>query len=451
MAFDSRFLKSRLTALNCGDIAGRYAVALSGGADSVALLIALSEYVPGNQLLALHFDHAIHTDSADWSQYCQDLCARKKIKFYTARWQEQDVAIKQQEASAREARYRWFAETMDESDVLLTGHHADDQTETVLMSLFEGRSLRRVAGMSANRPLQLGSQQSIVRPLLDVRRAELQQFLQQRGVEWIEDPANANGKHSRSWIRTEVMPRISQRWPSVVSNIDRVSTQLMETLEIVDDVASKAVLTHARAARRTLFCRTDPLYLEPLISGSEGQFCAILRQWVYQGGIGSPGRKQLSEFFRQLREVGSEHHCRLSVNDAEVVFYDEHLFLIEERGFQLGEALPARLDQNTVCCGLRLTYAIDQKGFHRNMLQSQNIHWRKRRNDDRFTVSTSSGSTSLKKAMQQAKLAPWLRHSLPLLVQNEEVVWAHGLGVNARFQAHDGGDAEGVLPMFTID
>jgi len=451
VAFDSHFLKSRLIALNQDDIEGRYAVALSGGADSVALLIALSECMPCERIVALHFDHGIHTDSADWAQYCQGLCARKEIAFRSTRWQEQDAGKKQQEATAREARYQWFAREMGETDLLLTGHHLDDQAETVMMSLFEGRSLNRVAGMRSIRSLQFGGSQFVLRPLLNIRRIELQQFLKDRGVEWIEDPANSSDSHARSWVRTEVIPLISQRWPSVVSNIDRIASQLTETLEIVETAANKAILEHARPARRTLFCGTDPLCLAPLMSGSEGHFYAVLRQWIYKGGVSSPSRKQLKELYRQLRDAGSEQHCRLSLDGAEIVFFDEHLFVIQQHRFSIEQDIQAYVGQDSVCAGLKVTYALGRQGFDKEILHAPDVYWRMRQSNDRFTVSKKSGPANLKKAMQEAKLAPWLRHSVPLLVQNGEVVWAYGLGVSAQYRVCDSADSEGVMPMFKID
>jgi len=290
----------------------------------------------------------------------------------------------------------------------------------------------------------------MVRPLLNVRRIELQQFLQDRGVAWIEDPANTSDSHARSWIRTEIVPLLIQRWPSVVENVDRVAGQLAEMLETVDDTACKEILSHARPLRRTLFCRAEPLFLPPLMSGSEGFFYIALRRWLHQGGVGSPGRKQLKELYRQLSNVGSAHHCRLYLGELEVIYFDQHLFLVEERQFSIPDGLKACADQNMICDRLNVTYTHSGEGFHKDVFQSHNVYWRMRRSNDRFTLSDKSGSMNLKKAMQQTKQVPWLRHSLPVLAQEHDIIWAHGLGVNTRFRVGGDQDRDGVLPMFKI-
>lgn len=188
--------------------AGPALVAVSGGADSLALL-ALLVRSPAAGELALqvaHADHGLHPDSAAVARAVEAVAREYQLPFLSSR-----LALPRgaSETAARSARYAWLLSEADRLDALLfTAHHRDDQVETILMRVLKGSGPAGLAGIPVRR-------ERLVRPLLSFRHEELTAYLRGLGRTWWEDPANAELRHERSWLRSEILPLIRRRFPSL--------------------------------------------------------------------------------------------------------------------------------------------------------------------------------------------------------------------------------------------
>lgn len=187
------------------------AVGCSGGGDSMALLDLAVHHAAsaGWRIHVLHFDHAQRTSSAGEAEALARHAGTSGVAFHDERLSGPDRAALD-EGSLREARYEFFARTMTGigAKVLLLAHHADDRAETLLMRLMRGSG---PTGLAAIRPVEPFAAMTVVRPLLDIRRAELQAYLRARGIEWIEDPSNRDSRFKRAWVRAELLPLMNER------------------------------------------------------------------------------------------------------------------------------------------------------------------------------------------------------------------------------------------------
>lgn len=201
--------------------------ALSGGADSCALLLALAQ-LRGElsfELEAVHVEHGIRgSESLADMAFCEDLCRRMGVPFHASQVDAPRYASEQKltlEEAARILRYRAFEEFAREtgSRVIALAHHADDQAETVLMNLARGSGLRGLAGIrgvrelvpvpSADETAEEKKTVRLIRPLLKCSRASIEQFLGDRHQEWRTDSTNQSPDHTRNRIRRQILPLLS--------------------------------------------------------------------------------------------------------------------------------------------------------------------------------------------------------------------------------------------------
>jgi tRNA(Ile)-lysidine synthase len=212
--------------------AGSAVVAVSGGPDSVALLDLLVQTrdVHGLALVVAHADHGIHPESARVAEQVRGLATSYGLPFET---EQLNLGPSAGETLARARRYAWLEQVRLRAGaaVILTAHHADDQVETVLMRVLSGSGPAGLAGMTPVRG-------KLVRPLLSFGHADLVSYLRERNLEPWLDPANADPRHLRSWIRARLLPQLRERLPGVDASLQRVAHQAA-----ADRAAWDAVLT----------------------------------------------------------------------------------------------------------------------------------------------------------------------------------------------------------------
>lgn len=210
-------------------------VALSGGADSVALLHILHEL--GYKVAAAHCNFHLRGDESDEdTAFVEDLCNNWGIQLYsidfdTIRYaREQSISI---EMAARDLRYGWFAQLQKELgiDLIAVAHHADDNAETMIMNLCRGTGISGLCGMPYKR------EGGIIRPLLDTTRKEIEYYLQEHGIAFRTDSSNQDTRFRRNLIRHKIMPLLKELNPSIEEALMRTR----ENLEGVQAFYTKAI------------------------------------------------------------------------------------------------------------------------------------------------------------------------------------------------------------------
>lgn len=252
-------------------------VAFSGGLDSCVLLhllasLARTETLP--PLSAVHVHHGLQTAADAWPSACQAICDRLGVPLRIVQVQVQPGASL--ERAAREARYQAFADCIGAQEVLLTAQHRDDQAETLLFRLLRGTGLRGLTAMPAQRPLAGGH---LLRPLLAHSRAALQAYADEHRLAWIDDPSNADLRFSRNYLRHQVFPRLTERWPQAATCLARTAEHLSEAQGLLDELANLD-LQIARQPSELPWLGLPSLALEPLRQLSAARQRNALRHWL---------------------------------------------------------------------------------------------------------------------------------------------------------------------------
>ena len=241
-------------------------VGCSGGADSVALLRAISELRaaaadPNGFVIAAHYNHGLRGDASDGDQQS---VARLAYEMSTAFVCERAADVTaQSEAAMRSLRRQFFVRVARESGAryVATAHTADDNVETVLHHLLRGTGPRGMSGIPVAAPINDNDDARdlvLVRPMLRVRRADVRDALLGLGQPWREDESNRDTRYRRNWIRKVLIPMIQGEYPTCVEAIGRTAELQRESQASIDRLASVWLDEHwLRREPTVLACDTQ--------------------------------------------------------------------------------------------------------------------------------------------------------------------------------------------------
>lgn len=217
---------------------GKYLLGLSGGADSVALMMLLLPAIRADRIRveAVHVNHGLRgTESDDDERFCSELCKKESIPLYIFR---ADLSGRKDEASAREARYAAFRKRYAETgaDGLILAHHADDQAETFIMRLLRGAGPDGLECMKTDENV---GDIRILRPMLSLRREEIRDALRAEGINWREDDTNTDISYLRNRIRHELVPSLTRISEKAVDKICRAASLAGEDNLVLNSIAEE--------------------------------------------------------------------------------------------------------------------------------------------------------------------------------------------------------------------
>lgn len=281
---------------------GRVAVAFSGGADSLALLLLLRTAMArkARGLVALHFNHRLRGRAADADEkFCAAVCRGLGVDFVSARWR--DARPDASEADSRAARHAFFRQAMSRRRIrlLCLGHQQDDIAETMLMRLARGSG---AAGLAAPRPAQpMPAGRWHLRPLLTLKKRQIEQALRQAGAVWREDASNQEANYFRNRVRRAVLPA----WVKASGRDALAGAALARELLEEDDTALEAWATRLGALRRGV------LDVAALHGCPRAVVRRLLRRWLVAVAVKTDLSRQ--GFEELLDAVEQGHPTRFSL------------------------------------------------------------------------------------------------------------------------------------------
>ena len=276
---------------------------LSGGCDSVVLLHLLSRLGFG-KLSAIHVHHGLSQNADAWAAFCAGYCERLGFPLSIRHVTVDASSGLGLEAAARAARYAAFAECS--GDCLLLAQHRGDQAETVLFNLLRGTGVTGAAGMPVERRF---GEMRLLRPLLDVSRAEIESYAAAEGLAWITDESNTDTSLTRNFLRHEALTAISQRFPSAEASLAQAAKHFAEAAGLLDELAVQdwQWVGEGDAAR-----------LAALRQLSLPRLKNLLRHRLRCLGWQVPVAARLEEFARQLQSAAPDRHPELLLPDGKM-------------------------------------------------------------------------------------------------------------------------------------
>lgn len=397
-------------------------IGLSGGLDSVVLLhIAIHSSLLKAQAVkprAIHVHHGLSPNADAWAGHCQKLCVKAGIPYIQSAITTEPCPGESIEAWAREVRRRCFLNVMQPGDLLLTAQHQDDQAETVLLQLLRGAGVK---GLSAMHEASVFGPGKMLRPLLGMTRADIQAYAEQYELSWVEDESNRNMKFDRNFLRHEIMPRISARWPA--SNV-----VLARAAENAADI-SEVLQRYLDSLLPTVISTKGQLAIPALTALASAEQRLLLQAWLQQQGAGHVSRAQLQQILDEVIAAKPEAEPCYYLKPFSVRRYADRLYVVPEQSVisenycqSWDGAQPllipgwGRLDKTTLAA----------QGLAVEALDWANVSVRFRQGGERCRPKGRRHSQYLKKLFQEYHVEPWLRDRLPLLYCDNKLVMVVG-------------------------
>ncbi len=417
---------------------------VSGGIDSMALLDIFSSLKDElNIKLALcHLNHNLRGAEAARDQGFVEKAAKERgLDFYTrtlAEGELKDGGEGSLQERAREARYAFFAEAAKELNAtrIALAHNKDDQAETVLMRILKGSGLKGLSGMPAVR-------EPYIRPLIEVSRAEIEQYVKERGVGFVEDSSNKNIKYLRNRLRLDLIPLLESDYnPMIKEALSSLSAMAETDYSFIENEAStlfnsalesegEGALVFSReplaGAHPALSARVFLMAVRALKGSSKEfyrahveSFLNLIRSIEPAASVDLPGGLKLRrEYERVIIELDAE---QMSASEYEVELNVPGVTRLGDTGETFkAEILEERLDPK----GASNMVAF----FDLDVLDEKNgpLVLRTFRPGDRMTPMGMQGVKKIQDIFVDDKVARLTRGSVPILVCGEEVLWVAGL------------------------
>ncbi|MCH8536600.1 MAG: tRNA lysidine(34) synthetase TilS [Alkalimonas sp.] len=397
-------------------------LALSGGLDSMVLLQLLHQLQPQApwQLHAVHVHHGLQPDADQWLLFCQQQCQQRGIAFFAHHLQLTGQG--NLEARARTARYQALEPYCDTTgSLLLTAHHADDQLETLLLALKRGSGLAGLSGIAAYRPFAAGS---LVRPLLPFTRAELVKFAEQQQLCWVEDASNQDNRFDRNFLRQNILPRLTERWPAFAETASRSMAHCAE--------ANQQLAAMTAELATNCISSDGELKLSPLTDYPKIQQDAIIRHWLASYQL-NPEQRWLGTLRRDVIEARQDASPVLQLADWQVRRFNDRLYLLAANMIEPSEqtllwqgegelSLPGGLGRLL----FRQERPEDSLAWLPLQLSEQEATVCFGRMSSDFKPAGAQHHKTLKQWCQLWLIPPWQRHQLPLLFEHDRLLAVAG-------------------------
>jgi tRNA(Ile)-lysidine synthase len=380
--------------------------AFSGGLDSTVLLHRL--WKEGLPVRALHVNHHLQPAANRWVELCKETCAQLGVPIYVL-----DVKIDPNdpagpEGAARAARYDAFTSLMKPGDCLATAHHQDDQAETVLLRLLRGSGVAGLAAMRAVAPFQGGT---LWRPLLRQTRGALREYAERNRLSWIEDPHNQDPRYARSFLRHEIFPRFTQRWPQAIELLARTAEHCADAVELLDQLAAADLRKAAAPGKGAA------LSVQRLLALPRARRNNVLRYRAAAGGFELPPFDALARLEREVLRARPDGAPKLAWGETELRRFRDRLYLMRAlppapEGLMLewdgrrDLALPPG-------CGVLVAVRPARAELPLRVVFA--------RGGERLKPAGARFTRTLRNLFQEEAVPPWIRERLPLVELDGEL------------------------------
>lgn len=437
------------------------AIAFSGGIDSSALLFAASRCWPYKKLMAFHINHKLSLHSDEWEYSCHQQAKLLGVDFFSKKLEINNTLGKGLEAAARTERYRALIElsNIHKPALLLFGHHADDQVETIMFRILRGTGINGLLGIPAiveyskklSDACNISTKTIFIRPLLKCQRQEIYQYASKKII-WIEDPSNNNLYYTRNQIRTLFRSQIKQLFPSYLKSINRLSRiagqyQRLAVFLADQDIKKLSLSTDTNTV-------PESINRNGLRSLDVDRMINLLRRWIQLKELLLPSERKINELIKQICSMSPfctwQHEKHVLVISKNIIFWSS------KNKIQLPVFKKPQQDITTQIINIsnNVIQEISQTGkikiplkcwpatvYFRHVstptdqtinmffLEKKNLFVMRRQGKERMKTKIGGSRKSLKNLFQQHHI-PVESRDLPILYSDDRIIFVPFIGID---------------------
>ncbi|MDM1245804.1 tRNA lysidine(34) synthetase TilS [Acinetobacter sp. R933-2] len=384
----------------------QFLIGCSGGMDSMLLLYLMAVLCP-QQIRAIYINHQLQAANDDWAIFVAEQCQQLNIPYIVEHVQ---VAEGNLENQARAARYQAYQKHLHPNDILVLAHHQQDQAETVMLRLLSGAG---VSGLSAMKVMDERENLTLWRPLLDISREQICQWVEQSSLPYVDDPTNMDTHYDRAWCRHELWNILQSRYPKMQQALARTSYLMQDAQEILSDILQQdlAVCTYEN--------RLDLAKLNGLTSARQRQ---LLSAWMKGQDTYRPSFEMVQRLQQEVILSKSDAQAALHWNEYYYVRFRQFLYRLDaeiyleskkEQAF-VAQNLECDLEQKISVASGDFQIQVQKVGLSYSLLRKK-LELNHRRGGEKIHLYGRVGTWALKKAIQDAHIFPWMRHTIQIL------------------------------------
>jgi len=418
-------------------------VALSGGADSCALLLSLMSLTETYclKMVVAHFNHGLRHEESDGDEiFCRNLAQKFCLVFVTGKMRHPSIPKGiSPEDYFRQERYRFLDKVAEDhgANKIALGHHLHDQAETVLLNILRGSGLDGLKGILPMRD------NKYIRPLMEVSRQDIHDFLKDAGVEYREDSSNENKHYLRNHIRRELIPYLKEKYnPKIEKNLARMAEIIRRDDEFINGYVC-AILTSPHIQKKQNEVSFSAEYFKTLHASLGYRLIKALLEALAQGGRGISSSHiqaivDLAINSSSGKEISLPYCLKAQKEYDRIVIKSERIE--EKQDYEYFMKIPGVIDlkERHVILSTRLGTAdeIDFNSINRIYFDGDKIKEpliiRNRRSGDWFEPLGTRGSQKIKKLFIDRKIPRPERDRIAILADQESVIWIENMHLSER-------------------
>jgi tRNA(Ile)-lysidine synthase len=321
---------------------------------------------------------------------------------------------------------------MNHDTLLFTAHHQNDQAETIILRLLRASGVRGLASIPPVRPLAKGK---LIRPLLALSKTDLQAYAEQQDLQWVEDESNNDLVFDRNFIRHQIIPKLTERWPQAVKQLARSAGNCRDEQSLLNELAAIDVAAMQSNNVLSALDILAPIELSILTTLSLARQRNVLQYLLCQLVDYPVSQSRLNEWLMQLKTHTRENNSVLQLETLSLAVYDGQMYFLRPTPDMSSQEINWKIEKPIKITTLSSTLSAksyaekasaDELTVEFSQENTVRVHWRQ--GGERVQLKGEPFTRSYKKLLQERRIAPWLRNALPLVSIGGHIVWSAALG-----------------------